>query len=992
MKSTWISLILALVVVLPALHAYTQAQAQEVEWWEKPAPLELPGRVAGVCYPWLVTEHFLVNLATGETKEGVGGDIALSVDGCGQYFVVRAAFGVYAFSAKTGLMVDAVHLSLSPALRYVGSTGDTIAVLDAANSVVHVKIIGTNVSVLVPVGQPVRNVKYTFIQHVPVAVYSAPATGNTSTYFLANPGKTVNIPVYGTGAVLVHGNRVYVEARGGVLALEITNPIALSYTELFFIPLPIRLTDFISVVGDHLLASSDGIIVRINVNEKSRDFRTAVTVGSVVPTPVGYYVPLAETTYVITETGLYPVPGRAVGRLNNIVFTNVFRRRDEILVPIMWALRPSVLVVTVPLDGMLYDGEYAIKVRLEPGAYRVPRGGVISDGVRNIVLAEPEVMYPPVAVSPEPVKVSNIRFHVSSFPSQYLPLERFSNVEFVASGAGRLLIIQPDKAIVYAGYGVSASIPGTWVYGGVGDCVVLYDGVAYRLYDYGGEPIASYSYYMIRRPDYVTCRRVSVFDYVVEIHVDVYSEKITIVGNEAKVEPNRERRLEDPRGATVYYTTPPRIEYASVIVPVPPDAKDIRLGGLWATWMTAGINILSIPDSTVFVLLSPPANTTAYPINSELFAVYFYEEKRLDILPYKAWFIQNCYVDIETSQEADLYLNDRHVATGSARVYVPCNTRISLEARQIYHRPKRAEVFVVGPTKLTLVPEPMIANVVLNVVAPKGLTLSAVVLRVDGFDTMWNVGEVRRMLAKPTTFEVVQFLPVDVCTKEVYNLTLTEGLNTLTVYCRLVSPVLALTSSVPTTVKLYVAGAIVPSQIVHVTPEMPSYLISPVGDIRLVSEPTVPNYVPKELNVSVLEFRVYELDVTPYPMSKIIVYSNVPTAAITVYNETGGVVATGVGSIEVEVIPGRYTVFAQAPDHAPFSTQVVVPPGEAATVMAVLRRVVIEVPPEKPLWERIEFQVLAIVAVAVAAVIVLWWRRRRARAVAEELVKGEEVA
>lgn len=999
-KSTWIALIVTTMILLANVSALRAQEREEqdwwekisqpraTEWWERPLLITYPERLVGACYPWLVTEHFLINLATNETLIGVGGDFAQSVEFCGDaYFVVRAAFGAYVFS-KSGLMVDSVYLG--SALRFVGASDNTIAVYDVQSSAVYVKLVNSKSTAVVHVHQPVLTITYSFLQYVPVIAYSV-LSGNETSYFIANPGTLASIPVAGTGAITMRGNRVYVE-RNGVLVLEITNPVTLSYRELFYIPLPIRVTRFISVIGDYLLASSDNVLVLINVNEKSRDFRKINVIGDAVPTPIGYFVLASLTTYVITEKGIYPVPGYAVAKLDNIVFTNIVRRDEGVIIPVMWSVTSTVFVTITPFDGMLYDGEYAVKLTLAPGAYRLPRNAVVSDGVRNIVLSEPEVVYPPATVAQEPVAVSNIKFHVSNFPSQYLPIDVFHNVVFVASGAGRLVIVQPDKATVYAGYGVSTSIPGVWVYGGAGDCIVLYDGASFRLYDYSGEPIASYSYYLVRDPDYVTCRRVSASDYAVELYLNGFSEKITILGTMAKVEQNQERRVSDPRGVTAHYTATPRIEYSGVIIPVPANAKDLRISGLWATWMTASINVLSVLDSSVFVLLNPPANTTAYPINNELLAVYFYEEKRLDILPYKAWYVQNCYVDVDTMPDADVFLNGKHIATGSVRVYMPCYTRATIEARLVHHRPKKAEVYVTGPMKLTLLPEPMIANVVLNVIAPRGLKISSVVMRIDGVETLWNVSEAKSLLAKPTTLEVVSYIPIDACAKDVYNVTLMEGMNTLNVQCRLVAPVLALTSSIPATVELYAVGAMFPSQVVYVEPGVTSYMITPVGDIRLVSKPAIKGYVTKELNVSVTDVRVYELDITPYPMSKIIVRSTVPVATITVYNETGGVVATGVGSLEVEVVPGKYTVFAQAQGYMSFSMPVDVPPGEAVTIDAILKEVVVEVPPEKPMWERVEFQALSILAVVAVAVVVLWQRRKKAKEVTEELVKGEESA
>lgn len=992
MKSTRITLLFVLMIAISIFMNATplsHAQTEEKEWWEiGPSLITFTENIAGLCYPWLVTRHFLINLATNTTQPGVGGDYAVFVDSCTQsFFVVRGAFGVYVFSRDSGIIID--NVLLTPYMRYIGSSGESIGVYDERNSVVMVKLPYSKTTALVPVNRAPLDIKYSFTSSLPIVVYSS-VFNNTVQYYVANPGVTKQIPRTGTGAVYIESNRVYIESNNGLLVLEITDPLNLGFRELFFIPLPVRLSAFAYTVGDYLLAYSGEILIKINVNERSTEFRKVELIGGAIPTPIGYYTPYTYTTYVVTENGVYPVPGFAVGRLRNAVFTNIYSRLRNTTVPAMWSIVPTTFVTMVQATGVLYDGEYAIRLSLPPGSYRLVRDGVFNDGIRNIFLSEPEVYYPPsIQPTPPPSVVSNIRYHVSEFPSNYVPLESFSSVNYVSSGAGRALIIQSNRAVVYAGYGTSAVIPGTWQYGGVGDCVVLYDGASFRLYDYSGEPITSLSYYLIREPNYVTCRRVSVSDYVVEVYTNDYGEKI-IISTEARTESNPTKAVSDPRGATIYMVNP-RVEYASIVVPVPLTASELRVSGFWASWMTsAGVNILSLTDSTIYVLTNPPANTTIYPVNNELIAVYHVNEKRVDILPYKAFFIQNCYIDVATKPEAEVYLNNKYVATGSTRIYVPCNSRVTVEARQLYHKPKSASVFVTGPVRVELTPEPIIANVSLNVIAPKGLRIEAVAMYVDGNYTVWRVDEVRQLIAKPTTFTVSAFMPIDVCTKETYNVTLVEGSNIVNIYCRLTAPILAMTSTVQTNVKIYVVGMEMPTQVASISPDSPTYVVAPFGDIRIVSEPVAPGYVAKEIDVKITDVKVYEVDVTPYPMSKIIVQSNVPTATITVYNETGEAVGTGVGTLEVQVLPGKYTVIAQAPNYATYSTTVEVPPGEAVTVPAILRYVapVEEAPVEKPFWESFEFQIIAIVAVVGATIFVLWYKRRKARAVVEEVVES----
>jgi len=158
------------------------------------------------------------------------------------------------------------------------------------------------------------------------------------------------------------------------------------------------------------------------------------------------------------------------------------------------------------------------------------------------------------------------------------------------------------------------------------------------------------------------------------------------------------------------------------------------------------------------------------------------------------------------------------------------------------------------------------------------------------------------------------------------------------------------------------------------------------GSYTIVSTPVEKGYTEKVLNVTVPEKSIAFLDVTPAPISKIIVNANVPTASITITTLDGKEVARGVGKLEKEVQPGTYNIRVTATGYSPYIDVVEVPQGETVVVNATLKPLPPPPPPPKPpFWQRIEFQIGAIALVAGFVVFMLWWKRRKRRVVEAEV-------
>jgi len=946
-----------------------------------PQLIQFSESVVGECYPWLVMEHSILNLPTGVIYPGIGGDSAISVYCGNDYFAVRGANGVYVFRMDIGSLYKTVFLS--DTLIFVDFKHDTVAVYDASNNVVFASNVKTNSDVAIKLSVAPLRISFDIVNGLPVIVYSVGSAGNAS-YVVATPGGEIQLPYVGYGAMAIRGDTVYVEANG--IRLIKIDALALTYREADYIPLPFRVTNTLAVYDKYLLASSYGVLVLIEVEPSSPSYKTFRIIGEARITPVGYFVPQTSTTYVILSDRIEPVPGYAVAVFGNVAaFTNIVVS-NETVQPVLWPFRTTVFVVTKELRGVMYSGSHAIAVDLPPGRYSLPRGVAIRIGTKMLLLDSDIVTYPELTQAPADIgPIPSVAYYVAEFPSKYLPVDVIDGVKAIYVGGGYAVLIRDRDAVVYGPYGATATILGTWMFGGVGDCVVLYDGNL-RLYDFAGNSLTNYLYYVPFTPNYITCLHIN-GAYIVEIYVGTV--KYVVGPKNSTAEVSDVPRYRDSEGLEIMMTVPAKLSMDGFAYGLPTDAQDIYINKYRAAWgVQNNVYILSIPDKAVFTLINAPPNKTFYPLEDYLL-MYSPSSRTVEVLPYKAWFVGGCYIDLTTDSDADVYVNYKFFGTGSMRIYVPCNSVANIRSVKPYHKPAEATVQVIKPVSLELHPTPMIATVVLDVIAPKNLTISAVAIKIDDTQMLWNIGEAKQFLAKPYAFEILEFRPADVCEHYSFNQTFVEGNNKLTITCRLTAAVLAVYSRVPASVKVFAAGVDIetgiPLRMVDLVPNEIGYISVSPGSYTIISEPGpgLQGYTRRIINVTIPDLRVVVLDVTPAQYGKLVVEATVPTASIEVYSETG-TVATGVGMLEISLPPGTYTVRAAAPNYRPFISSVEVQPGEVTTVTAVLIPLTQPAPPtQPPFWQRIEFQVSAAAATVAAAVFALWFRRRKKKEVPE---------
>ena len=934
-----------------------------------PSYVQFPEPAVGLCYPWLVMVHDIMSLPTGQVYPGVGGDNATQVYCAGSYFVVVGEHGVYVFNSTTGQMVRSFFTS--PSFEFVGVSGESVAFYDADENELLVGFLGgTGFAGIKYVATP-SSQSYSVINGVPVALYYA-----NGTYYMANPSETVSLNVSGgTGAVLMSGDLAYLSTSSGLEILEVTNPSALTYSVLRVVPLPVSLTYMVELVGGYLVAESYGAVVIVNVNLVSPYFGSWDYVGPAAITPVGYYVASDDTTYVLVNGTVYPVIGYAVAVLGDSAVVDKIVNGVAVS-SFLEPLRTSDLILSEPLNGVMYVDGYGVAVNLSPGVWALPWGAVIDSGPYTIVLSQPQVMFPQRSSGGAAQPVSNVKYVVAEFPSEYFPVARFANVTGVYTGAGAALIIQPNDAILYFPFGVSAVIPGTWEFGGVGPAgVVLYDGSAFRIYDYAGNPITSLEYYVASPPLFTT---------VVEeggaYHVILYypNETVDVSPYGAQVNYTEVGVIDDPTGLEEVLTSPALLEYSGFSMPLPPGVV-ARVNEYYATWeVNRTLYILDLPDDEVFVLLSAPQGAAFYPLNGDY--VIMYANGVAEVLPFASWAVGRCYVNVSTYSNATVYLNGVKVSEGPVLAYVGCGRIVNVTATEPFHTPATKLVYVSGPTNVSVYPVQENATVTVLVSAPNYINISEVELNLSGWASWWRVGQSQVIPAGEYRVFLVSEAPANVCAPVNFTEVFKPNTNnTIYIRCALADGVVVLYSAVSVEARVVSTSGLY--NVIEIPANEYTYIAVPPSEFPVRFNITVlPTkwYLGGSFNVTVSAIGTYFLNVTPTPLGEIQVASNVSTAIITVTNSSGAAVARGVGNVTARLPPGAYTVSVMAAGYEPFMKIVEVQPGQSSTVYAALTPV--PPPPRKPFYMNMWFQMVAIVAVVAAALVAMVLRRRRQRA------------
>jgi len=943
-------------------------------------------RFVGVCYPWVVFTRNFLDLSSWAFTEGIGGDTALSVSCGGDSFVVVGMAGVYVVSRATGRLVDAVPLA---GMRFIGHSGGLLAFLAGGGKViVRTPFQGDMVMELRVGDGALRDIKFGAVSGFPFVAYIV-ATQSSVVLRYSTPARTVNVTTLSpaSSALHIHDRFIIVE-NDGIEVYEVVDPSLPTIRKLpgYTLYLPFDIESFAK--GDLMelyLYVAGQAVIKVDLLSRKWSF-----LGQGVVTDAGIFAfnpqnPELSTTYVAIRGTVYPIPGFAVARIGNLVFTNMPEAA------VLYPAERSVLVALRSVDGVLQvtddNGEVkAVRLKLAPGTYILPRGATISTDMGLILLDRDEVFYPPPLQEGPVIASSPVRYLVMDFPPSYQVVDEFEEVRHVASGGGKLLITLRDRAVVYAPYGVVTVIPGVWRWGGVSDHVVLYDGATLRVYDIAGNLRASYTTFVLEEPLHASVARTGKgYD------VHLFFQGRHVVVNETGVYTIPDypvpRKEDLATGLRVNLYAYPEVRYGLFNYRIP-SADRVEVNMYTVAWVQGGTwYVLEVPLMTVYVFLNAPT-AAIYPLGDYLAIL---ANGTLRIVPFKSWIVGACYVDIVAPDFADIYVDGKPAGRGTLRYYAVCGRTINIVAVAEYHSPDNATVVVPpGGITVSLSPKPLVSLVRLHVVAPPGLPVTAIEAEVDGEKVDWAVGEAKPLVAeKPYNIRVLSFHPYDFCVHPEYtDVRFKRGEDALIIPCRLAGSVLGVRTDVPVEVSIYTdRGELLVLMQVH--PGAPLFLPVQPGLYTLEGRPLVEKHVERRETAFVPESQLVVVDITPHPYGRLVVRAVPEVAQIRVMDENGTLVGEGVGEVSVDVPPGFYQVLAMAPGYLQHLEVVGVAAGEARTVEVVL----VPAPPEapapapEPIWRTRPFQLLVILVVLVAAVLVVLWRRRRAAR--EEFVEVE---
>jgi len=957
--------------------------------------IHFPGdRIVGVCYPWVVFAHNFLDLSTWTFTPGIGGDEASSVSCGDKDFVVVGVAGVYLVSKDTGAIIQA--LPIAGNTRFIGRSGGFLAFLFGEEKVVvRTPFQGDMVIPLQLDGGRLRDIKFGAVSGHAFVAYIVEAQGSVSLRY-STPVRTVTVATLSpaSSALYIHGGFIIVE-NDGVEAYEVVDPSLPTIRKLpgYSLYLPFDIASFVKGdLDEFYLYTTDWAVIKLDLQSRRWSY-----LGQGVVTDAGIFVynwfnPARSTTYVTVRGVVHPVPGFAVARIGNLVFTNILSEDGSVEAAVLYPTERSVLVSTRSLDGVLLvtddSGEVRpIRLRLAPGTYILPRGSTIATDMGMIVLDKDEVFYPPPIQETHVLPASPVRYMVLEFPRVYQVLDAFEGVVHVSSGGGKLLIVMRDRAVVYAPYGVVTVIPGVWRWGGISDHVVLYDGATLRVYDAAGNPKASYATFIVEEPLQAQVVKTSKG---YDVHL-LFSRQYVVVNGSGvfNVPDYHTPRKEDKvSGLMVTLHDQPEVRYGVFTFRIP-SADRVEVNMYAAAW-TQGNTwfVLEVPLMTVYVFLNAPS-AVIYPLGDYLAIL---ANATLRVVPFKSWIVSACFVDIEAPPFAEIYVDGRRAGNGSMRFYAECGRRVSITATAEYHSPDTVSVTVPpGGVRVALAPKPKLSLVKLQVLAPRDLPVEAVEVEVDGERMVWNVGEAKSFVAEmPHEIYVVSFKPYDVCRPQSFsNVRFKEGEDTFVVPCQLVGSVLGIKSGVPVLVAVLTEEG-EPVMTAQVMPGVPVFTPARSGFHILKSRAVEGKYVERNLTVFIPEGQVVVVDVTPLPYGRLVVRAVPETALIQVMDWNGTLVGEGTGELAVDVLPGFYQVAATAPGYLQYFEVVEVPAGETREVVAALTpQPPATTPAPTPIWEIRLFQVLAILAVlAAAAIAVLWRRRRAAREVGGEILEA----
>ena len=954
------------------------------------SPITYPEVGVALCYPYLVTQHGVIDIANGYSATLWPDDTALRAVCNGTDIAVVGARGVY--FVRGGQLRGFVLLNYSD---LVGATPTYAAFLLPNWTMAFVSASGAAEVVRVPVGSV--PLSFSTVDGVPEALVYLP--NGTALLYVSTARVAVNL----TGvepAALLNGSAAYVEVESGgrwYLWELSTNATPPYYRLVRDWLLPVPANRLYEAVGPYVLASYANITIMYYLSQSPE--AGLLVVGQAEPTPVGYY--RDGVTYVLSPFGWVPVPGYAFAKLGDAAALTDVGGVTEV-----YPFRATILVLSAPLTGYLVVGTEYVLVVLSPGAYELPSGAsILAPGGYTVQLSGGVVYYPQADLRPSP---SGSAF-VLDYRAPYVA--EFEGVYYVASGLGYLLMLTHSGAVVYSPLYGEVVIPGEWTAGGFGPYfVALYsssqplgnlsffalDGTLLSSYHvslpprvymmYGLAQQGAYYALVVPSPPGVASSVVTYEEYGPSGLVGNFSSSLVLV--------------DQSTGLRVLFVRPyeAEISLGNATANVSVQGYEAEVNGLYVTYMVSENSFYLLDAASGReVLLLVPNFSLAYPLPGGYVAVFYQRDELVRVFDLAQLAELEPRVEAVAGYDASILVNGTLAGYGNATVYLPYLDAVNVTGAREYFVPRSAIVKALGPaTLVNVTPGPLPAYVRLELVAP--VPVGYLNVSVNGSAaSVRNGGALELVAGLPYVVTVYGEEPLNVCRPvSVVVAPLAPGASAnASVSCALSVPVAELFSAVPANVTVVNAsGAVVFAA--SLLPGQRAYVPLKYGRYTVEVYPEVAGYAAEVFELSATRAEVVVLNVTPPPTVTTTTTAHVTTttvatttttttavpprpaylsvsvtpssAKVVVQAANGTVVAEGVGGVFARLPPGTYTVTASAPGYRTVVEQVSLEPNTLKTLQITLQRAAVALP--SPSRYTVVYVAAGLTAAAVAAYVI----------------------
>jgi hypothetical protein len=882
-------------------------------------PLLSNSTPVALCYPYLITASGVINLASGQSYSPWPGDVAVNAS-CGEgYMAVVGEDGAYFLYMSNASVSSVVAL---PASDVVGIYSDLIA-YNVSGSVYVEGPRGLEATLELPANFSVVSFSYV---GSPVLLERAPG----GAFYIQSPQGLLGLNVTSPApSGYLNGSTAYVfgymGGAGPYLLIYRVSGRPLSAQLLSAVPVSLVPLRVYWASGSYVMALSGAGLVLIKASLTGASYQP---IGSAVPVPGGYYMPLTGYSYILYRGSWEPVPGEVVGSLGNIAFVVNYAGASALAPALPTALDLSARAqVLVNVSGLL------VSLRLPPGSYEVPTPSTLYVNGTQLEALGGAVEYPPRYGAPR-LTAYFVR------PRALVPIETFYPVTYASSGAGAALLVVPAEAIVLTQAGSQGlpprpvEIPGEWLFGGVGPGgVALYSANnTITVFNYAGRPVAYYRANISYVPTYMGVY-VAYGGYYVMVEEETLSGcKLTIYG------PGGASSLSLPWPValdpmTGLEVTPSGLEGPGVNLTIPVDVQTASVNGLSAAFAGANgdLYIVNLSSSEEYIMITAPQGSLKFlPLWGGELLIYNETSFTAEVVSYSDMVGGEWRVNVSASpSDATIYLNGTPIGVGSAYFYDSAMP-VNVTAEAPGYAPLSYVVVPLADTSVRLSLSPAFVYARLSVSSP--VPVNYVEAYVNGTPLTWAVnGSVRLLSRVPYRVDVVGFYPYNVCAPVSETIALSSNA-TIDLSCSLTMPVLRLFSAVEASLSLTKYGVTVFSGVIGAGQEV--YMPVAPGSYNITASA---NGMTFSALVNATRPALYSYNVTPTAPPRptrgtIEVYTNVSDASVEVAFPNGTPVAIGVGRVAVGVAPGAYVVSARAAGYRQVNRTVSVSAGQTVNV------------------------------------------------------------